>query len=80
MKTYKAKPTETNDSDVYAVYAAFLIQCRKVMGPFDVEKLAHDDVYKAEFFNRVSLNADDTLFDLANLVSKQLNEESLKIH
>lgn len=66
--------------DVYATYAAFLIQCRKVMGPFDVEKLAHDEAYKADFFNRVALSADDTLFELANLVSNQLNEEALSIH
>ena len=72
--------TQTNDLNVYATYAAFLVQCRKVMGPFDVEKLAHDEAYKTEFFNRVSLSADDKLFDLANLVSRQLDEELLTTH
>ena len=80
MKTTKAHNIETHNLNIYTTYAAFLIQCRKVMGPFDIEKLAHDDVYKAEFFNRVSLSADDTLFELASLVSTQLNEESQKAH
>ena len=80
MKNTKISNSEINPLDIYANYAAFLIQCRKVMGPFDVEKLAHDETYKAEFFNRVSLSADDSLFELANLVSDQLNEELLKKH
>ena len=50
------------------------------MGPFDIDKLAHDEVYKAEFFNRVSLTADDKLFELANLISNQLNKESKISH
>ena len=50
------------------------------MGSFDIDKLAHDEVYKAEFFNRVSLSADDKLFELANLIINQLNEESQMSH
>ena len=80
MKITKANNIKTNDLTVYSTYADFLIQCRKVMGPFDIEKLAHDEVYKTEFFNRVSLSADDELFKLANLVSNQLNEESQITH
>ena len=80
MKITKTNNIETNDSNVYSTYAAFLVQCRKVMGPFDIDKLAHDEVYKAEFFNRVSLTADDKLFELANLISNQLNKESKISH
>lgn len=68
------------NNDVYAVYAEFLVQCRKVMGPFDIEKLACDQDYKADFFNRVALSADDQLFEMANLVSRALNEEALSVH
>jgi len=35
----------------YEMYAQFLIRCREVMGPFDVEKLATDENYKADFFS-----------------------------
>jgi hypothetical protein len=56
-------------------YAEFLAECRKVMGPFDLEKLAYDQNYKTEFFNRVALGADDHLFQMAAMVNKQLNEE-----
>ena len=80
MKITKTNNIETNDSNVYSIYAAFLVRCRKVMGPFNIEKLAHDGAYKAEFFNRVSLTADDKLFELANLISNQLNEESQISH
>jgi hypothetical protein len=56
-------------------YAEFLAECRKVMGPFDLEKLAYDQNYKTEFFNRVVLSADDHLFQMAAMVNNQLNEE-----
>ena len=67
------------DTDVN-VYANFLVQCWQVMGPFDIEKLATDNAYKAEFFNRVALNADDQLFEMANLVSQQLTIDAEKSH
>ena len=67
------------DTDVN-VYATFLVQCWQVMGPFDIEKLATDNAYKAEFFNRVTLNADDQLFEMANLVSQQLTIDAEKSH
>ena len=80
MKNSKLMNTETNDLSVYATYAAFLVQCRNVMGPFDIEKLANDEAYKIEFFNRVALSADDKLFALASLVSHQINEEFQTTH
>lgn len=60
----------------YDAYAEFLIQCRKVLGPFDLEKLAYDQNYKTEFFKRVTLSADDQLFQMAALIDSQLNEET----
>ncbi len=69
-----------NNYDVYTVYAAFLVQCRNVMGPFDIDKLASDESYKADFFNRVRLSADDKLFELAELVNQAINEETSSVH
>lgn len=65
----------TNDN--VTVYAQFLAQCKEVMGPFDLERLAYDQTYKAEFFNSVKLSADDQLFKMAALVNHQLTEEML---
>jgi hypothetical protein len=62
------------------VYAQFLAECRKVIGSFDLERLAYDESYKTEFFNSVNLSADDKLFQLAALVDSQLNEERLNAH
>jgi hypothetical protein len=58
------------------VYASFLVKCWQVMGPFDIEKLATDANYKAEFFNRVELLDDDELFAMANLVNDSIVLES----
>jgi len=57
----------------YDVYAQFLLECRKVMGTLDLEKLAYDDEYKTEFFSRVSLKADDNLFEIANLINREID-------
>ena len=73
MKKLNALSHNVNESLV--VYAEFLARCRKVMGPIDLEKLAYDSEYKAEFFNRVSLSEDDKLFQLATQVDRKLNEE-----
>jgi hypothetical protein len=62
------------------VYAHFLAECRKVIGSFDLERLAYDQHYKTEFFNSVNLSADHQLFQLAALVDHQLNEEMLSAH
>jgi hypothetical protein len=66
--------------DTIEVYAEFLAQCRKVIGPFDLEKLTNDQDYKEEFFNRVKLSQDDKLFKLAALVDRKLNEEMFGGH
>lgn len=58
----------------YEMYAQFLIRCREVMGPFDVEKLATDENYKADFFQRVALSADDELFSMAYIINRNLTE------
>ncbi|MBC7755903.1 MAG: hypothetical protein H7Z20_04510 [Bdellovibrio sp.] len=69
-----------NTTDSLAVYAEFLARCRQVMGPIDLEKLAYDNEYKTEFFNRVKLSEDDQLFQLAAQVDRKLNEEMFGAH
>ncbi len=59
----------------YDVYAQFLLACKEVMGTLDLEKLANDETYKAECFNRVSLDANDKLFAIADLVNRELEKE-----
>ena len=68
----------TNDN--VAVYAQFLAQCREVIGPFDIEKLAYDQQYKAQLINSLALRADDKLFEMAALVDSRLNEEMQSKH
>jgi hypothetical protein len=57
----------------FEVYAEFLIECRKAMGPVDFEKLAFDDEYQSEFFDRVVAGANDEIFDMAALIKHELN-------
>jgi hypothetical protein len=64
----------------YDIYAQFLVRCRQVMGPFDLERLESDEAYKADFFKRVALSADDQIFTLADLVRQALNSEPVPIH
>ena len=64
----------------YDVYAQFLVRCREVMGPFDLERLEHDEVYKTDFFKRVALSADDRIFALAYLVTRVMQDETVNIH
>lgn len=68
----------TNDN--IAVYAQFLAQCRKVIGPFDIERLACDQHYKAQLISSLALTADDKLFEMAALVDSKLNEEMQSMH
>ena len=68
----------TNDN--IAVYAQFLAQCRKVIGPFDIERLACDQQYKAQLISSLALTADDKLFEMAALVDSKLNEETQSTH
>jgi hypothetical protein len=76
----KLNASSNNSSDSLAVYAEFLARCRKVMGPIDLEKLAYDKDYKADFFNRVNLSQDDKLFQLAAQADRKLNEEMFGVH
>ena len=64
----------------YDVYAQFLLACKKVMGAVDFERLDNDNEYRAEVCQRVALNADDSLFEIAHLVNQELNEEESKDH
>lgn len=64
----------------YDIYAQFLVRCRQVMGPFDLDKLESDEVYKADFFKRVALSADDQIFALADLVTRVMHDESAHLH
>ncbi len=63
-----------------AVYAQFLAQCREVIGPFDIERLAYDQQYKAQLIQNLALTADDKLFEMAALVDSKLNEEMQSTH
>lgn len=58
----------------YDVYAHFLLACREVMGTLDLEKLANDPDYKDEFFNRIALDGDDKIFEIASMVSRELDK------
>ena len=78
FKMKKLNALSHNDS--LAVYAEFIARCREVMGPIDLEKLAYDSKYKAEFFKRVNLSQDDKLFQLAAQVDRKLNEEMFGVH
>ena len=78
MKKLNALTSNTNDS--LTLYAEFLARYRKVMGPIDLEKLAYDSDYKAEFFNRVKLSEDDKLLQLAVQVDRKLDEEMFGAH
>ena len=68
----------TNDN--ITIYAEFLARCRQAAGPFDLERLASDEQYKAEFYMNVALSGDDELFKLAALVSSKLNDERQSLH
>ncbi len=62
---------QTNE---YDVYAEFLLACKDVMGSLDIDRLENDEEYKAEFFNNLSLEADDNLFKLADIVNRELDK------
>jgi hypothetical protein len=68
---------QTNNFDVYA---QFLLDCKKVMGTLDLDRLAFDSEYKAEVFERIAQNADDQLFKTASLVNQELNEGGSDSH
>lgn len=63
-----------------AIYAQFLAQCREIIGPFDIERMAYDQQYKAQLISSLALTADDKLFEMAALVDSKLNEEMQSMH
>ena len=67
-------------NDNVAVYAQFLAQCREIIGPFDIERMADDQQYKAQLISSLALTADDKLFEMAALVDSKLNEEMQCTH
>jgi hypothetical protein len=60
----------------FEIYAEFLAQCRELLGPFDLEKLAFDPEYKAQFFERVEINADDQIFKMAKTINRLLEKKT----
>lgn len=73
----KETPMQTDNLDVYA---QFLLDCKKVMGTLDFDKLTNDSEYKAELFSRIALSADDKIFEMASLVSQELDAEESQSH
>ena len=59
----------------YEVYAEFLIECRNAMGPVDFEKLAFDEEYQSEFFNRVVAGTNGDILNMAALINRELENE-----
>ncbi len=59
----------------YDVYAQFLLECKKVMGTVDFERLDNDSEYKAEVCQRVISQADDRLFEIADIVNREIESE-----
>lgn len=64
----------------YDVYAQFLLACKQVMGTVDFERLDNDDEYRTAICQRIALDADDTLFEIAHLVNQELSEDESKNH
>lgn len=64
----------------YDVYAQFLLECKKVMGTVDFERLDADTAYRAEICQRVIAQADDRLFEIADLVNREIDSEESKDH
>jgi hypothetical protein len=56
------------------LYAEFLAQCRELLGPFDIEKLASDPEYKAAFIQNADINPDDQIFKLAKNINRMLEQ------
>ena len=63
---------KSNDIEVYA---EFLAQCRELLGPFDIQKLAFDPEYKAHFFERIAINPNDKIFKMAKTINRKLAKE-----
>ncbi|MFW5431533.1 MAG: hypothetical protein ACKE5M_05850 [Methylophilaceae bacterium] len=59
----------------YDVYAQFLLECKEVMGSVDFERLDTDSEYRTEVCQRVMSKADDRLFDIADMVNREIESE-----
>ncbi len=59
----------------YDVYAQFLLECKKVMGTVDFERLDKGSEYKAEICQRVISQVDDRLFEIADMVNREIEGE-----
>jgi hypothetical protein len=64
----------------FDVYAQFLLECKKVMGSVDFERLDKDNEYRTQVCQRIALNVDDSLFEIAHLVNQEIDEEESKNH
>jgi len=74
------KGNTTMQAENFDVYAQFLLDCKKVMGTLDFDRLANDSEYKAEVFSRISLSADDKIFEVANLVNQEFDDDESQSH
>lgn len=63
------------EANQFDVYAEFLLECKKVMGSVDFERFDHDSNYRTEVCQRVISQADDRLFDIADLVNREIDNE-----
>ena len=62
------------EKDELELYAEFLAQCRDLLGPFDVERLATDPEYKATFIQNTEISPDDQIFKLAKNINRMLEK------
>jgi hypothetical protein len=68
------------EANQFDVYAEFLLECKKVMGSVDFQRFDHDSDYRTAICERVISQADDRLFDIAQLVNQEIEEEESKNH
>jgi hypothetical protein len=57
----------------YDVYVNFLLECKDILADLDIEKLATDEAYKADFYNLITLSSDSDPFYIDNY-GKDLEE------
>jgi hypothetical protein len=63
------------EANQYDVYAEFLLECKKVMGSVDFERLDTDSAYRTEVCQRVVAKADERLFDIADMINREIESE-----
>ena len=64
------------ENEDFELYAEFLVQCRELLGPFDIEKLAFDPEYKAEFIQRAEISPEDQIFKMAKNINRLLEKRT----